>query len=511
MAQERETKKTNNQGERASRGFLIIMGVVLAMVAAAGTAYFTGLFDGRSGEKISVSQEEKAKYTCGMHPWILSDKPGNCPICGMKLTKIEEKPQQPSGPAKPEAEEFFAQGETKKGERKILYYRSPMNPSITSPVPTKDEMGMDFIPVYSDEVAPSGGLEGLATVNVGAESLRVAGIQTAPGKRERIVRSVRTVGIVVADERRIRHVHTKISGWVEKLFVNFTGDMVKKGKPILSIYSPELLASQEEFLQARETTVKFAASSNPDVRKLGEELLRSARKRLELFDVPGGFIAELERTGKPRRSVTLNAPVSGYVMMKEAFEGQQVEPGMELFNVTDLSTVWIEADLYEYEASAVRVGQAATLTLTYDPTIQLKGKVAYIFPFLSPESRTLKVRFDFPNPNLALKPAMYVDVSLALDTAEGVVIPDSALIDTGIRQIVFVETAPGTFEPRQVKKGIGGGGKIEILAGVKEGEKVVVRANFLLDSESKLRAALAKMTGPGGPQGGPHGQHGGGQ
>ncbi len=514
-SEKEEITGTDKRYKRPRRA-LIALTVVLALVAGAAVVYFTGLFGGPFPQKAAVSQQESSKYTCGMHPWIIQEKPGSCPVCGMTLTKVEGN-SQPPAPVKPQAEEFFAKGDAKKGERKILYYRSPMNPSITSPVPAKDEMGMDFVPVYSDEVAPSGGVEGLATVRVGEEALQIAGVQTAPAKQEKVIHSVRTVGIVTADERRIRHVHTKISGWIDKLFVNFTGEVVERGKPILSLYSPELLASQEEFLQARETAAKFASSSSPDVQKLGEELLQSARRRLQLFDVPEGFIAELERTRKPRRTVTLNAPASGYVMIKGVFEGQQVEPGMELFTVTDLSKVWIEADLYEYEASSVRVGQEASLTLTYDPGVQLKGKVAYIFPFLSPESRTLKVRFDFPNPNLTLKPAMYADVSLALTTAEGVVIPDSALIDTGVRQIVFVETSPGTFEPRQVKMGIRGEGKVQLLSGVKEGEKVVVRANFLLDSESKLRAALTKMTGPGSPpapqspQGGQHGQHGGGQ
>jgi RND family efflux transporter MFP subunit len=231
------------------------------------------------------------------------------------------------------------------------------------------------------------------------------------------------------------------------------------------------------------------------VRKLGEELLTAARRRLELFDVPESFIQELAREGKPRRTVTLNAPSSGFVTSKGIFEGQEVQPGMELFTVTDLSRVWIEADLYEYEAQAVRVGQEATLTLPYDPGVVLRGRVAFVYPYLSPESRTLKVRFDFPNPNLVLKPAMYVDVSLALESSEGIVIPDSAVMDTGVRQVVFVEVSAGTFEPRVVKLGVRGDGRAQVLAGVGDGEKVVVKANFLLDSESRLRAALARMAG----------------
>jgi multidrug efflux pump subunit AcrA (membrane-fusion protein) len=347
-------------------------------------------------------------------------------------------------------------------------------------------MGMDYVPVYADEVAPprDAKVPGLVTIRVGEESLRVAGLQTAPAVRQALSRTVRTVGIVTPDEGRIRHVHTKIAGWVEHLSVNFTGQTVERGQPILSLYSPELLASQEEFLKARETAGRFAASSSA-----------AARRRLELFDVPERSIGELAREGQPRRTVTLNAPSSGFVTSKGIFEGQEVQPGMELFTVTDLSQVWIEAALYEYEAQTVRVGQEATLALPYDPGVVLRGRVAFVYPYLSPESRTLKVRFDFPNPNLVLKPAMYVDVTLALASAEGIVIPDSAVLDTGVRRVVFVETATGTFAPREVRLGVRGDGRAQVLAGVVEGEKVVVKANFLLDSESRLRSALTKIAG----------------
>ncbi|MBI5443513.1 MAG: efflux RND transporter periplasmic adaptor subunit [Deltaproteobacteria bacterium] len=489
--------------KRLRVGRLVLALLIIAAVGAA-VGYGVGLFrsGGGSADKVAKADE---KYTCGMHPWIISDKPGECPICGMKLTKISETPS-PEEAAKQmsEAEDFFSdKPAASKSPRKLLFYRNPMDPTITSPVPKKDEMGMDYVPVYSDEAAgaASGAVpEGLATIRVGAEALRLAGVQTAQATRERLSRSVRTVGTVVPDETRVRHVHTKVEGWVEKLHINFMGQVVRRGQPILSIYAPELLASQEEFLRARETAAKFEQSPSPDVRRLGEELLRSARRRLELFDVPGSFISNLARTGKVQRAVTLSAPVDGYVTGKEIFEGQQVEPGMELFNVTDLSRVWIEADLYEYEASSVKVGQPATVSLAYDPGVKLQGKVAYVLPFLSPESRTLKVRFEFPNPKLALKPQMFADVSLSLDSAEGVTIPDSALIDTGVRQIVFVEVSTGTFEPREVKLGVRGEGRAQVVSGVRPGEKVVTKANFLLDSESRLRAALNKMTGATQPQ-----------
>jgi RND family efflux transporter MFP subunit len=390
-----------------------------------------------------------------------------------------------------------AQAGQDQGERQILFYRNPMDPSITSPVPAKDGMGMDYIPVYADEEVPDAGTgaAGLATVTVGRQGLELAGVVTTPAVREVLGHSTRTVGVVTADETRIRHVHTKISGWIETLYVNFTGQQVRAGKPILTIYSPQLLASQEEFLRAREAAARFAGSSLPEVRKGGEELVTAARRRLELFDVPQSFLAELEATGKPRRSVALLAPVSGYVTAKEVFEGQEVQPGMELFTLTDLSHVWVEAEFYEYEARLLKVGQEATLFLPFDPHLHRRGRVTYIYPTLNAETRTLRARLEFANADLALKPGMYADVEADLATHEGVVIPDSALIATGLREVVFVEREPGVFEPREVRAGIRASGKALIAQGLAEGERVVVRGNFLLDSESRLRAALAGMGG----------------
>jgi RND family efflux transporter MFP subunit len=384
------------------------------------------------------------------------------------------------------------------GARKILYYRNPMNPSVTSPVPMKDEMGMDYVPVYADEVAQGlSTVPGLAPVQLTQEGIRLAGVQTAPAEEGRLARTIRTVGTVTADETRIQHFHTRVSGWVSKLYVNFTGQFVKQGQPVVSIYSPELLASQEEFLRARETAARFAASELPEVRKGGEELLAAARRRLQLFDVPDDFIAELERTGTPQRNVTLLAHSSGYVTSKGVFEGQQVDSSMmDLFTITDLSHVWIDSEFYEYEASLLRLGQEATLTLTYDPAVRLTGRIAYIYPTLNPDTRTIKVRFDFANPGLKLKPGMFATVALDTDGAQGVVVADSAIIDTGERQIVFVSLSDGRFEPRQVRVGVRSEGKALVLSGVAVGEQVVIKANFLLDSESQLRAALVGATTP---------------
>ncbi len=477
----------------------VAMAAVAAMVllVAGALAFFKvpafhNLLHPHPADNAAKVAQGQAKYTCGMHPFIISDKPGQCPICGMTLTKIE-------GAAPAAAAAGAAQGGgAGKGERKLLFYRNPMNPGVTSPVPAKDEMGMDYVPVYEDELGSGGSaVAGYSTVKVGVESLRLAGVQTAPAVREKISRTVRAVGNVVPDETRVRRVQTKIEGWVEKLHVNFTGQVVAKGQPLLDLYSPELVASQREYLLAIEMHHRMKENPYPEEREMAADLVRSSRRRLELFDVPQSFIAELERTKNPRRTVTLNAPVSGYVTVKEVFEGTRVMPGMELFTVTDLSRIWIEADLYEYEARSVRLGQQASLAPAYESGHRLKGRIAYIYPTLSPESRTLKVRFEFPNPGLRLKPQMYADVFLELASATGVVIPDSALIETGLRQIVFVDLGGGSLEPREVKVGVRGDGKAQILSGVKEGERVAVRANFLLDSESKLKAALTGMSGGG--------------
>jgi len=359
-------------------------------------------------------------------------------------------------------------------------------------------MGMDYVPVYEEEAkAGAGGgdlPEGYASVSVGMERARLAGIQSATAMRETISHPVRAVGIVVPDETRVRRVQSKVEGWIEKLHANFTGQLVTKGQPLLEIYSPDLVSAQREYLLAGAGAGRMKESPYQDAREMSSGLAQAARTRLKLFDVPESFIEELERTGKVRRTVTLKAPASGYVTGKEIFEGTRVMPGMDLLTVTDLSRVWIDADLYEFEAQSVRVGQTALLDTVADPGTKLKGRVAYIYPTFSPETRTLKVRFEFPNPGLRLKPQMYANVSLDLHSVTGVVIPDSALIETGVRVIAFVGTADGSFEPREVKVGVRGNGKAQVLSGVKAGEKVAVSANFLLDSESKLRAALTKMT-----------------
>jgi len=398
---------------------------------------------------------------------------------------------------------------------KLLFYRNPMNPAITSPVPAKDEMGMDYIPVYADDVtAPAKSMQqqaddffgdeakvsGLGVVTMTDQGIKLSGVQVATAVKEKFQRTLRTVGLVVSDETRIHRVQTKVGGWVETLLINYMGQLVKKDSPILSIYSPELLSSQEEFIKTRQSALR----KDPDTgdRSSAQRLRESAQRRLELFDVPSEFIKELERTGRPRRTVTLLSPADGFVTAKDIFPGQEVKPGMELYTVTDLSIVWVDAEVYEYEIRDVHVGQEGVLTTTYDPSLRLTGKIAYIYPYLNRESRTLKLRFNFENKDLRLKPGMFVDVNLMIDYGESIVIPDSAVMDSGTRQVVFVDKGDGRFEPRQVQAGARSNGKIQVLSGLSADERVVVKANFLLDSESRLRAlidtamAAKKQVGP---------------
>lgn len=395
------------------------------------------------------------------------------------------------------------------GGHKLLFYRNPMNPAITSPVPAKDEMGMDYIPVYSDDAATppktpqqqaddffseDTKVPGLGKVTMTAEGLKLSGVQVAAAVKERLQSARRTVGLVVSDETRIHRVQTKVGGWVETLLINYTGQFVQKDCPILSIYSPELVSSQEELVKIHQSALRSAPDTGG--RSAAQNLLRSAERRLELFDVPQEFIRELERTGKPQRTVTLLSPTDGYVTAKDIFPGQEIRPGMELYTVTDLSQVWVDAEVYEYETRNVHVGQEGIITTSYDPTLKLTGKIAYIYPYLNPDSRTLKLRFNVENKDLRLKPGMYVDVNLMIDYGESVVVPDSAVMNSGTRQVVFVDKGQGRFDPRLVRVGAGSDGKIQILSGLSAGERVAVKANFLLDSESRLSDLIdAAMTG----------------
>jgi len=404
-----------------------------------------------------------ASYTCPMHPQIIRDHPGDCPICGMSLV-----------PVKTEAN----------GERKIAFYRSPMDPRQTSPTPRKDEMGMDYVAVYEDEQKGSG-VEGLAPVRLDAERRQMLGVRTVQVAEGEVGSEIRATGRVVVDETRVRKVNVKIEGFVEKLFVDSTGQKVAKGQPLFRLYSPELLAAQNEFLLALKTRDALGSSTS------GSELLESARKRLRLWDIPESAIQELERSGTPTKSISIQSPASGVVTVKNVVEGARISSMDAPFEITDLSSVWVVADIYESELSKIRIGMAATFTLAAFPGRAFQGRVHFLEPMLDPKSRTAKVRITVTNPSGELRPELFGDVLLKSAARKGLLVPSDAVLDAGLRKIVFVEESENQFVPREVKVGVATGAMVEILSGLRKGEKVASGAAFLLDSESRLRSAAA--------------------
>jgi Cu(I)/Ag(I) efflux system membrane fusion protein len=316
---------------------------------------------------------------------------------------------------------------------------------------------------------------------------------------------IRTVGRVDYDEKRIVTVSPKIGGWIEDLYVDFTGRYVRQGDPLLTIYSPELVATQEEYLLALRARKSLSKSPFPEVASSGDSLAESAKRRLKLWDITDEQIKTLEESGQSRKTLTLYSPFSGFVLEKSAYKGMNVMPGMALYKLADLSVVWLLADVYEYELPFVRLGQQATIQLNYLPGETFTGKAVYIYPSLNPETRTAKVRFEFPNPHEKLKPEMYANVEIKIHLGQRLVVPAGAIIDTGVRQLAIIDKGNGYFEPREVRAE-----RVdeyyEVMKGLKAGERVVTSANFLVDSESNLKSAMSGMAGMPGMEHGSHGK-----
>ncbi len=438
----------------------------------------------------------RAAYRCPMHPTMLADRPGDCPICGMRMVPIEEQAQtSPSPEAAPAA----------RPEPKKVIYRSTMNPNEFSDRPGKDSMGMEMVPVEVEEGrAGAPGVEGQAAVRIPIRKQQLIGVRTTTVRRAPFVRTIRAVGRVTEDETRLHHVHTKISGWIETLSVNATGERVRKGQPLLTIYSPELLATQEEYLLALRARRELGEAPLPEAVKRADELLASTRRRLLLFDLTPEQIDGLEQSGTPSRTVTIYSHLSGYVTKRNVTQGEKIDSGTTLLDIADLSRVWIIASVYEYELPFVKVGQAADMTLSYLPGRTYRGKVALVYPVLEGATRTVQVRLEVPNPDMRLKPEMFADVELHSDLGEKLTVPESAVISTGTRSIVFVVQGEGYFEPREVRLGLRLPDAVEVLDGLAEGESIVTSGNFLIDSESKLKAALEAAAAPGSAEGQKH-------
>jgi len=335
------------------------------------------------------------------------------------------------------------------------------------------------------------------TVQISLERQQLIGVRFGTVEKRALQKVIRTVGRIDYDEKRIGIVSPKISGWIEELYVDFTGRFVRRGEALLTIYSPELLSSQEDYLLAIKAKREWSKSPFAEVAESGNLLAESARRRLKLWDISDAQIKALEETREPKKTLTLFSPYKGYVIEKMVNKGQFVDAGMALFKIVDLSVVWLIADIYEYELPLIRLGQTAALRLTHLPGDTFAGKVVYIYPSLDPRTRTARVRMELANPGGRLKPEMFADVELRTDLGDRLAVPQSAVIDTGLRQIVIIDKGRGLFEPREVALGMKVDEYVEVLKGLTAGERIVTSANFLIDSESKLKEAVEGMSAGG--------------
>lgn len=392
----------------------------------------------------------------------------------------------------------------KAGERKILYWVDPMHPAYKSDKPgTAPDCGMDLMPVYAD----GGGAWGSQAANmpgmvkISSAKQQLIGVQIGQVHYGSLSRTIRAVGQLSYDETKITRIHTKIAGWIDKVFVDYTGQLVKKGQPLFSIYSPDLVSTEEEFLIGLKAKEYLGDNRFKEVSTGALSLYQAARQRLQRWDISDAQIQELERTQKPLRDLTLYAPYDGFVTKRNAFPKQQVTPDTEVYELADLSTVWVNARVFEYELPEIRLGQSAKVTLSYENTGAYYGKVSYIYPQLDNATRTAKVRVDLPNPDFKLRPDMYANIEFTVNYGKQVSIPSQAVLDSGKEQIVFVVQGEGYFEPRKVRLGDRLGDQVIVLQGLKAGEPIVTSGNFLIDSESQLKSALGGMTGMPGMEG----------
>ncbi len=411
----------------------------------------------------SPGRADEQLYTCSMHPQIIRKEPGNCPICGMPLTPIRANRNGRAAAA---------------GPRKIRYYKSSMIPGEISPKPGKDSMGMDFIPVYDDEAAPT------PTIEIDPATIQRMNLKTARVMRGPVIREMRTVGTVAYDEAGLRDVTTKYAGWIERLYVGATWSAVRAGEPLFEIYSPDLYNAEMNFL------VAWRAEGGG-----GGPLTRVARARLELFDLSADYIADLAKTGQARRTYVYPAPAAGMVIEKMAVAGQMMQPGERIYRLADLAKVWVLAQVFEQDLAFVHPGGEATVRVTYGPERIFNGRVESLLPQVEEQTRTATARIILGNADGYLRPGMFVDVRFAAEIADAaVLVPDLAVLRSGEHNTVFLSLGDGGFEPREVKLGARSQGNYyQVLSGLSGGETVVTSGQFMLDSESQLRDAIQKM------------------
>jgi RND family efflux transporter MFP subunit len=409
----------------------------------------------------------KTLYTCGMHPWIIQDHPGNCPICGMKLEPVHKTASTAAA-----------------GGNKILYYKSTMKPGETSPNPGKDSMGMDMVPVYASEAAAANS----SVITIDPATIQLMNIQTTEIQRGPLRRTIRTVGTIDYNETALADVTTKFKGWIEKLDVDATGELVHRGEPLFEIYSPELYGTEAEYLAVLNST------NDPGSAALRE----AALEKLKFFDISDAQIAALAKSGVPKKALEIIAPADGFVIEKNVVQGQMVDAGATLYRLADLGVVWVFAQVYEQDLPYIQLGQEATVKLSSLPDREFRGRVTYIYPNVDEKTRTAKVRLEFENPGYFLKPGMFVSAQIVSELKpSALLVPDSAVLRSGEKNTVFIALPGGKFDPRTVVLGLEAEhDQYEVVSGLQAGDRVVTSGQFMLDSESQLREAIQKMREP---------------
>ena len=425
----------------------IAIALVVVLASATGGGWYLWKHKGAGGAKEAKASEAKQQYTCAMHPFILQDKPGLCPVCNMAL--IKKIDQAPAGGG--------AMTEEEKQQAALL-----------------------------------------GEVSLSATQMVMANVATVTATQALLKKEVKAVGIVQYDQSRLAKVTAWISGRIDKLNVDTVGFYVSKNRPVAEIYSPELVATQQEYLLALRSRKQLKDSSISAIAEDGDGLVQSAKQRLMLFGVKEKQIAELEKAGKPNIRLAIYPSQPGIVIEKLVQQGQYLNTGDVLFNIADLSHLWVDVEVYENEAAEVRVGQQVEIVSQAFAGKAYRGRISFIYPFVDPKTRTIKLRVEMPNPGMKLKPDMFVSATIKIAAGNVLVLPDTAVIDTGLRQVVWVEKAPGRFVPRDVQVGQQAEGMIQILSGITAGEKVAVSGAYLIDSESQLRGGSPGQGGHGG-------------
>jgi|GEM_PF-507803 len=436
---------------------LILLGIVIGMLG------YSLFFNNSIGHYSEAQKNTKTLYTCGMHPNIIESEPGTCPICGMNLTPIKNsKNSDPSS----------------ENDRKIIYWRAPMNPNEIYDKPGKSQMGMDLVPVYEDEGSASG------VVTVDGSTLQNMNVKMEAVKSKSLSPIIYTNGILQIDERKEVSLSTKFEGWIQKLYINFTGQKVAKGQKVVDIYSPQLIIAQQELI----TAVNYEATSS-SVSK--SEMLSNAIRKLELFDIRKEDIDKIISTKNINEYMSLYAPFNGTVLVKNAIEGEMIKTGMDIIKMADLSTLWLKADVYESDLNKVSIGDYAEVTFSYNPNKIYGGNISFIYPTVNQTTRSVTVRISIDNVNDELKPAMFGNVKIYGNTlSETLVIPETAVIRSGKNNTVILSLGEGRFKPVEVKLGLYSDGFYQILGGLKQNDIIVSSGQFMIDSESSLRTAV---------------------